>query len=61
MRNLGYTLANNANSSWFNGQTDIEKCKLLRERIEQVVDLLDKRLADQRFMAGDVSSEAYSK
>lgn len=37
---------------------DVEKCKLLRERLEQVVDLLDKRLASQRFMAGDVSVRA---
>ncbi|UKZ93293.1 uncharacterized protein TrAFT101_008212 [Trichoderma asperellum] len=39
--------------TWFHGETDVEKCKLLRERLEQVVDLLDKRLASQDFMAGD--------
>ncbi|KAL7933867.1 glutathione S-transferase [Trichoderma chlorosporum] len=39
--------------SWFNGETDVEKCKLLRESLLRVVDLLDKRLEDQQFMAGD--------
>ncbi|RFU76079.1 glutathione s-transferase [Trichoderma arundinaceum] len=38
---------------WFHGTTDIEKCKVLRERLEQVIELLDKRLASQRYMAGD--------
>jgi hypothetical protein len=50
-----YLTANDVNSNWFHGETDVEKCKLLRERLEQVVDLLDKRLASQDFMAGDVS------
>ncbi|KAL7918666.1 glutathione S-transferase [Trichoderma austrokoningii] len=39
--------------TWFNGETDFKKCKLLRERLEQVVDLLEKRLTSQSFMAGD--------
>lgn len=39
--------------TWFHGETDVEKCKFLRERLEEVVDLLDKRLASQDFMAGD--------
>ncbi|KAL5088684.1 hypothetical protein Trisim1_006372 [Trichoderma cf. simile WF8] len=38
---------------WFNGETDVEKCKLLRESLVRVADLLDKRLTDQQFMAGD--------
>lgn len=45
-------------SNWFHGETDVEKCKLLRESLEHVVDLLDKRLASQSFMAGDVSGRA---
>jgi hypothetical protein len=48
--------ANGENRNWFHGETDVEKCKLLRERLEQVVDLLDKRLASEDFMAGDVSN-----
>lgn len=47
---------NTMNRSWFNGETDAEKCKLLRQGLERVVDLLDKRLMHQQYMAGDVSS-----
>ncbi|TFA98863.1 hypothetical protein CCMA1212_009290 [Trichoderma ghanense] len=39
--------------SWFNGETNVEKCKQLRTGIDRVVDLLDKRLKHQQFMAGD--------
>jgi hypothetical protein len=53
-----YLIANGINSNWFHGETDVEKCKLLRESLEHVVDLLDRRLASQTFMAGDVSSRA---
>lgn len=51
-------IANDENSTWFHGETDVEKCKLLRDSLERVVDLLDKRLANQSFMAGDVSGGA---